>query len=173
MDQNLSCVLSGCVTGLRKRKFSPALCFFLFFLLAVFSFGRVQKRFVQIFFPNGEVLTAELALTEEDRARGLMFRKDLNEDQGMLFVFEEEGRHAFWMKNMTFSIDILWLDRQKRIVHIEHRVPPCQNEPCPSYPPDYPALYVLELRAGAADALNLQLFDRIEFVLLSSCSFLF
>jgi len=124
-----------------------------------------QERYIQVFFPNGNIITAELAITEEERTRGLMFRKTLNEDQGMLFVFEEEERHAFWMKNMTFSIDILWLDGQKRIVHIEREVPPCPKEPCPSYPPRYPALYVLELKEGTAERLNLQLFDRLEFIL--------
>ena len=147
------------------KKSFPFFVFFLFVSLSIASLSSLEEKYIQIFFPNGKVITAELAITEDSRSRGLMFRKTLNEDQGMLFVFEEEERHAFWMKNMTFSIDILWLDGQKRIVHIERRVPPCQRDPCPSYPPNFPALYVLELKSGTTDVLNLQMFDRIEFIL--------
>lgn len=132
------------------------------------SAHSTEKKFIQVFFPSGKVISAELAASEDARMRGLMFRKRLDDNQGMLFVFEEEGYHSFWMKNMSISIDILWLDRQKRIVHIEHRVPPCSREPCPSYPPEFPSLYVLELKAGESEAQNLQLFDRLEFVLESS-----
>lgn len=123
------------------------------------------EKYVQIFLPQERVITAELAMTEDERSKGLMFRKAINEDQGMLFVFEEEGLYPFWMKNMSFSIDILWLDRQKRIVHIEHGVPPCPYDPCPSYSPRQPALYVLELKAGMVEALDLHVFDRLEFIL--------
>ncbi len=120
---------------------------------------------IRIFFPDGKTIFADLVKSEEDRARGLMFRKTLNEDQGMLFVFESEGFYSFWMKNMNFSIDILWLDRQKRIVHLEREVPPCKKEPCPSYVPALPAKYVLELKAGSIEKMKLKLNDRIDFIL--------
>jgi uncharacterized membrane protein (UPF0127 family) len=69
------------------------------------------------------------------------------------------------MKNMRFSIDILWLDRDKRIVHLEPRVPPCAADPCPSYVPDRPASFVLELQSGAAAQHGLKLYDRLDFIL--------
>ena len=94
-----------------------------------------------------------------------MFRTGLEPDQGMLFVFEEEGFHSFWMKNMEIPIDILWLDAGKRIVHIEERVPPCPEDPCPSYRPPIPALYVLELKAGRVDECGLKLYDKLDFIL--------
>lgn len=122
-------------------------------------------KFIQVFLPNGIEITAEIALTDAERQRGLMFREQLDKDQGMLFVFENEGYHSFWMKNMKISIDILWLDKEKRIVHIERSVPPCQDEPCPSYTPAIPAKYVLELKAGSAEENKLRLYERIEFVL--------
>jgi uncharacterized membrane protein (UPF0127 family) len=83
----------------------------------------------------------------------------------MLFLFEEEGIHSFWMKNMRFSIDILWLDIQKRIVHLEPNVPPCPSDPCPSYVPGAAAMYVLELKSGSAEKQGLRLYDRLAFVL--------
>jgi len=124
-----------------------------------------RTRFIRIYFPDGFSATAELAVSDEQRARGLMFREKINEDQAMLFIFEEEDIHSFWMKNMRFAIDILWLDGQRRIVHIESRVPPCTQEPCPSYIPSAAAAYVLEVQAGFVEAHGLRLYDRVEFVL--------
>lgn len=94
-----------------------------------------------------------------------MFRETINWDQAMLFVFEKEGKQAFWMKNVRFPIDILWLDRNKRIVHIEKNVPPCRKDPCPTYSPSLEALYVLELKAGSVKRHNLKLFDKVDFIL--------
>jgi uncharacterized membrane protein (UPF0127 family) len=125
----------------------------------------VRNKFIQVFLPNGKAITAELAITDQERARGLMFREKINPDQGMLFVFEKERRHSFWMKNMVISIDILWLNKEKQIVHIEERVPPCREDPCPSYASKIPAMYVLELKAGSVEEGKVKLFDRINFVL--------
>ncbi len=128
--------------------------------------GELKKdRYIPVFFPDGSKIMAELAMTEEERQRGLMFREDLGENQGMLFLFSEEGIYPFWMKNMKFSIDILWLDKEKRVVHIEAEVPPCPRDPCPSYAPAQEALYVLELKTGWTKRHGLKLFDKIEFIL--------
>ena len=134
--------------------------------LTLYCSGQAGKnRFIKVYFPDGYSATAELAQSDEERAQGLMFREKINEDQGMLFLFEVEDIHSFWMKNMRFAIDILWLDGQKRIVHIENRVPPCLKVPCPSYVPAAAASFVLELQAGFAEKHGLRLYDRIEFVL--------
>lgn len=122
-------------------------------------------KFIKIYLPSGQSITAELAVTEAERARGLMFREKLLPDQGMLFVFEKESAYAFWMKNTLIPLDMLWLDRDRRIVHIERNVPPCKADPCPSYGPARPGLYVLELQAGAADRFGLKRSDRLDFVL--------
>ena len=114
---------------------------------------------------DGFSVTAELAETDEERALGLMFRQEINPDQGMLFIFKEEGIYPFWMKNMKFSIDILWLDRGKRIIHIEENIPPCPEEPCPTYSHQLPAAYVLELKAGSVAKNQLKLLDKLEFIL--------
>jgi len=124
-----------------------------------------RAKFVTVFFPNGSSVAAELAVTDEERQQGLMFREKIADDQGMLFIFDDEEVHSFWMKNMSFSIDILWLDKQRRIVHLESRVPPCAADPCPSYTPDRPASFVLELQSGAAEKHGLKLYDRLDFIL--------
>jgi len=124
-----------------------------------------SHKYTQVFLPGGEVIHAELAVTDQERQMGLMFREGINPDQGMLFVFEKEGIHSFWMKNMKFSIDIIWLDKDKRIVHIEKNVPPCESGDCPSYEPPVHAKYVLEIKQGYSEEYELELYDRIEFIL--------
>jgi hypothetical protein len=131
----------------------------------LFCQSERRDKFIKIYLPNGKSVTAELAATDEERQRGLMFREKLLPDQGMLFVFEEEGLYSFWMKNTLISLDMLWINKDRRIVHIARNVPPCKEDPCPSYSPERPGLYVLELAAGAADRLGLKLFDRLEFTL--------
>ena len=132
----------------------------------VFCAGQAAKdKFVKVYLPDGFAVTAELAVTDEARQQGLMYREKMAENQGMLFVFEGEDIHAFWMKNMRFAIDIIWLDSQKRIVHLESSVPPCAGGPCPSYVPKSSAMYVLELDSGAAERHGLELYKRLEFVL--------
>lgn len=145
---------------MRKATFLIPLC------LTLFCSGQsTRERFIKVYFPDGFSATAELAVSDEERAQGLMFREKLNEDQAMLFLFEGEEVHSFWMKNMRFAIDILWLDSQKRIVHLESRVPPCPKDPCPSYTPAAPAAFVLEVQAGFVEKHGLRLYDRIDFVL--------
>lgn len=148
----------------KSRGIGFFLIFFTFILIFPASCYSL-KKYCKIFLPNNVSLTAELAITPEDRQRGLMFRDSIQWDEAMLFIFEEEERQAFWMKNMRFPIDILWLDRDKRVVHIEQDVPPCKRDPCPSYSPLYPALFVLELKAGSVEKHQLKLFDRVEFIL--------
>jgi len=124
-----------------------------------------QIQFVKIFFPNGAFVTAELAVTPDQRQLGLMFRERINSDQGMLLVFEEEDYFSIWMKNMKFPLDLLWLDQEKRIIHIECDVQPCQADPCSTYTSQIPGLYVLELQAGSVREYGLKLYDRLEFIL--------
>ncbi len=134
--------------------------------LAVCSLARTPSEdYIQVFFPNGKIITAELAVSDAERARGLMNREIINPDQGMLFVFDNEGVHSMWMKNMLIPLDFLWLNREQRIVHIEENVPPCERDPCPSYASKIPAMYVLELKAGSIKHNRLNLYDKIDFVL--------
>ena len=95
-------------------------------------------------------VNAELAETMEERSQGLMYRERLEEGEGMLFVFETESTHSFWMKNTLIPLDMIWIGKDMRVVHIEHAVP-CTTENCKSYTPNKPALYVLETNAGFAE----------------------
>jgi uncharacterized membrane protein (UPF0127 family) len=136
----------------------------IFLILTAISFP-IEKRFAKVLLPNGKIITAELAIRDEERERGLMFRKEIPENYGMLFVFEVEGRYGFWMKNTLISLDIIWLGKDKRIVHIEENVPPCKEEPCKVYYPTKPALYVIELKSGMVKKENLKIGDLLLFEL--------
>jgi uncharacterized membrane protein (UPF0127 family) len=104
----------------------------------------------RVVLPDGAAIQVELATDEPTRAQGLMYRDRLAEDRGMLFLFPESGDYPFWMKNTLIPLDMIWIDEQKRIVHVSANVPPCKADPCPSYPPNAVAKAVLELAAGVA-----------------------
>lgn len=116
-----------------------------------------SKGFAVISTPNGDNIFAEIADTPAKRAEGLMGRTNLSPDHGMLFTFSEPGHWTFWMKNTKISLDILWLDTDGKVVHLEFKVPICTrtDEGCPRYHPSKKALYVLELRAGMAERLEI------------------
>ncbi len=105
----------------------------------------------------------EVVQKKEELHRGLQFRKSLDADHGMLFIFQKSGPYAFWMKDTLIPLDMIWMDYGRRVVHIEHDVPPCAADPCPRYPPGHEALYVLEINAGYAEKLELRLGDTAEF----------
>lgn len=100
---------------------------------------------------NAEALTFEIADSAEERRQGLSNRSEVPHD-GLLFVFPEYDRPGFWMKDMLFSIDIIWLRDTGEIVGIEANVSP-DTYPNPYYPPE-PIRYVLEVPAGTAAAKN-------------------
>ncbi len=153
------------MSRLKKNIITKPILFCGTLYLVLLSAQPSKEKFVKIFLPKGTSITAELAITEAEKQKGLMLREMLLPDQGMLLVFEEESIYYIWMKNMRFSIDILWLDREKRIVYIEKNVPPCKKEPCPSYYSKTPSMYVLELKAGRVDENKLKLYDRLHFIL--------
>jgi uncharacterized membrane protein (UPF0127 family) len=118
--------------------------------LALAARSLATPAVVPLRLPSGTVLSAEVMVKDEDREMGLMFRPSLPRDRGMLFVFERSDFHGIWMKNCRFPIDILWLDGERKIVHVAEAVPPCKAEPCPVYTPLRRAAYVVELNAGQA-----------------------
>ncbi|MFT4261278.1 MAG: DUF192 domain-containing protein [Candidatus Woesearchaeota archaeon] len=93
-------------------------------------------------------------LTNELKQQGLMYVESLEDDKGMLFVFEREARHSFWMKNTLIPLDMIWLNSDLEVVHIEKAIP-CTQDPCRVYTPLANALYVLEINQGLSEELNI------------------
>lgn len=93
-------------------------------------------------------IRVEIADTDAERARGLSGVTSLASGEGMLFVFDEDGIYSFWMHEMLISIDIIWIDAERTVVHIEHAVSPSTYPS--AFTPGTPARYVLEVPAGFA-----------------------
>ena len=101
----------------------------------------------------------EVARTDGERARGLMFRRSLPQDHGMLFLFESERPIAMWMKNTYISLDMVFVSRNGRVTSIAHGSVPLSETVIPSGGPVYA---VVELAGGAADAIGLSVGDRVR-----------
>jgi len=110
---------------------------------------------------GGKTFSVEIADTSQKQALGLMFREDMPADQGMLFIFPHEAPRSFWMKNTRIPLDIMYFDKDLKLVSISADTPPCKVTRCPSYPSTAPAQYVLELNAGSAMELGVKLGDRL------------
>jgi len=110
---------------------------------------------------GGEIFIVDTARTEYTQKKGLSNKNSLPEDGGMLFIFPSENRHGIWMKDMNFPIDILWIDSNMKIVHIEKSVSP--NTYPKIFSPTTPSLHVLEISAGKSDLLNLKTGDSVIF----------
>jgi len=104
---------------------------------------------------KGHRYTIEIAADDASRAHGLMDRTHMDADHGMLFVFENDEPRAFWMKNTKIPLDMLFFDREQRLISVQHDVPPCVSDPCPPYRSGAPARYVLELNAGESAKMGL------------------
>lgn len=100
----------------------------------------------------GEMIVLDVVQTSSDRARGLGGRVELCQQCGMWFVFDEVAKHSFWMKDMQFDIDIIWIN-DTHVVHIEENV--SHATPEKTYIPKVSANHVLELPAGRAQDLGI------------------
>ncbi|MFP4567337.1 MAG: DUF192 domain-containing protein [Candidatus Woesearchaeota archaeon] len=105
---------------------------------------------------NTDSWKIDLAQTEQEQRQGLMNIESMPENKGMLFIFEDEKKQAFWMKNTLIPLDIIWINSNYEIIHIE-TAEPCTSEPCKIYTPTENAKYVLEINAGLTEQKNIEL----------------
>ncbi len=101
----------------------------------------------------------EFARDDYERETGLMYRTSMQDNQAMLFIFDEDKPRYFWMKNTYIPLDIIYIDVGKRIVSIIKNTKPLDETALPS---KYPVKYVLEIKAGLSDAYNLQEGDKVS-----------
>ena len=106
---------------------------------------------------SAERFTIEVADTLVSRIKGLQNRRSIGKNEGMLFVFSNESRAGFWMKHVKFSLDIIFLNRERKIVDIFENAQPCKSLICPTYTPKENMLYALELPAGSVERLSLKI----------------
>lgn len=105
----------------------------------------------------------ELAVTSEERSRGLMFREHLDPDKGMLFIYKDEGVHYFWMKNTLIPLDMIWINGNGEVISISKDVQPCETSQCPLISPEQKVQYILELNGGTSDKIGLAIGAKITF----------
>ncbi len=122
--------------------------------------GRGQPQ-VRLIARGGHeaVVQVEVASDPQDRARGLMFRRQLGAESGMLFVFPGEMNQSFWMKNTYLSLDLIFIGENRRIVGI---LPGAKPQSTESLSVGIPSLYVLEVNAGFARRHGLAVGDKVE-----------
>ena len=127
----------------------------LFYHFIRFGEGKIRYK--------SHVFTVEIADSFSKQALGLMYRKSMKKDHGMLLAFNKEGRYDIWMMNMRFPIDILWLSASGKILKIAEKAVPCKSLfSCPPYKSPENAKYVLELNAGTVHKVKMRIGDRIS-----------
>lgn len=105
---------------------------------------------------NGRQVAVDLALSAQEHRQGLQGRTSLDPNKGMLFVFDRPAPRAFWMRETLIPLDILFFDEQHRFINGHFQAPPCVQDPCPIYPSQGPAMYVLEMKGGEAQKMKLK-----------------
>lgn len=145
------------------KKQAIFLCAGVFFLVVSIPFFFFEKSSqsngVRVRVGNA-VFSVDIADTESSRERGLGGQAALCDMCGMLFLFDYSDTYGFWMKDMRFPIDILWI-RDGRIVHIEHRVDFHDQQKV--YRPDQSADRVLEIAAGSCEKWGIRVGDPVSF----------
>lgn len=105
-------------------------------------------------------IDVEIADNDDERTQGLMYRKSMDDNKGMLFIFGNEEPQSFWMKNTVMSLDIMYVNSEKKIVKIYRNTIPFSESSLPS---GKPALYVVEVAAGYSDRYGIKEGDMIEY----------
>ncbi len=114
---------------------------------------------------NQQTFHVTIAQSRAQRERGLSGRSSLAENEGMLFLFPSEDIYSFWMPDMRFPLDIIWIN-QNKIVEIARLQPPSADHPTPeSYTPSQKADRVVELNAGSTEKFDLHVGDVFSFAL--------
>lgn len=135
---------------------------FLFLFLALFKNSPSNQQAGEKIIQLGDAkIAVEVADTDKERTQGLSGRPSLPRDRGMLFVFSSKNRYSFWMKEMKFPLDFIWIDKDK-VVDLTPNVPYPKNGESPvSIIPKVPVDKVLEVNAGVIDSSQVKIGDQL------------
>ena len=145
----------------QKKYFIIGLLILIFVIVLIFSISDFFKNEIPIVCFSEKCVNVEIADEYSERQIGLMFREELPENSGMLFIFENSNEYRFWMKNTLIPLDVIWISEDMKIVDIQNAVP-CVEEPCEVYRPREKALYVLEVNAGFAEENGIEIGDEVK-----------
>jgi uncharacterized membrane protein (UPF0127 family) len=132
---------------------------FLFVFLFVTPIAQSQNLLKIPLYINDKEIWVEMAKTPAERAKGLMGRQHLGQEEGMFFIFETEDYHAFWMKNTLIPLSIAFIDKSGRIVEIADMKPLSLD----SHTPPKPILYALEMKKGWFSTNGIKVGDVVRF----------
>ncbi len=127
--------------------------------------GNGEPRIRQVrFLPANVSLRAEVADTDQARQKGLMYRTRLGENEGMIFYFDDEGYHAFYMFNTRIPLSVIFLNKSLQIVDIQEMAPCAEQNPadCPVYAPKAPCLYAIEVNQQFPGKYGIKTGDRVQ-----------
>ncbi|PSG98939.1 MAG: hypothetical protein BRC29_02305 [Nanohaloarchaea archaeon SW_7_43_1] len=136
---------------------------------ALLSYGLFQQPSTATFVDDsGEELATisyETAVSDTEKREGLMLREELDENHGMIFVYDKSEKRSFWMKNTLIPLDIVFLDSEKRIINIEkaYPEPDAADSELRRYQSDAPAQYVIEVNQNYTDRNNIESGDTVKF----------
>lgn len=139
---------------IKKLIVLPVLFFLVFFVSACATDSQVCF--------SGKCFYVEVVSRPSEMAKGLMFRKSLDYDKGMLFIFEKFSEHNFWMKNTLIPLDIIWIDENNKVVFIKKNAQPCKDGLCESIRSGEKAKYVLEVNTGICSDFGLKVGDFVD-----------
>tara|TARA_B100002003_G_C14039075_1_gene500723 strand:+ start:627 stop:1016 length:390 start_codon:yes stop_codon:yes gene_type:complete len=118
-----------------------------------------------VFIDNGDEIlevNVEVADNEIERQTGLMFRESLDENSGMLFLFDVSEQYAFWMKDTLIPLDVIYIDENFNIVDILY-AEPCKEDPCERFIPEEKAIYVLEVNGKFTEKNDISVGNKVKF----------
>ena len=141
----------------RKR----LLACFVFIVLLLAIAGVIAEKRADLLVLGNRKFTFETAQTETAQERGLSGRPSLAANHAVLFVFDKPGINCFWMKDMRFGLDIIWLDVGKRVVYIKQNAQPSTYPT--SFCPDKPSQYTIEVNDGTVQKTGLKISDKVSF----------
>ena len=143
---------------MKKHYLLILIIFFIFLIFYFNSDEKIKKACI-----NEKCFNLYLVETSQEKQKGLSIFDEILENEGMLFVYDAAGEHSFWMKDMKFNIDIIWIDENYQIVHIEKNLFPCSlEEECKIFSPNVNSKYVLEINANLTEKYNFKLGDSVE-----------
>ncbi|MDT8409773.1 MAG: DUF192 domain-containing protein [Wenzhouxiangellaceae bacterium] len=142
----------------RCRVFTTTRASLVIMLAMLVSACNADQPWAQV---GGQRYFVEIADEPAEQARGLMFRDELGQNEGMLFIWRRAEPRAFWMRNTRVPLDIVYIGPDWKIVAWSLNTPPCRTRSCPNYPSGAPAQYVLEVNAGEMERLGVDIGDRV------------
>ncbi len=143
---------------MKNKTFLLLILLALVFLVVIIFYNKIKIVCI-----NSACFKVKVAKTAEEKRKGLMFKTTLPADSGMIFVYDKEGTYPIWMKNTLIPLDVIWIDKDNKIIDIKSNLPPCKTENCEVFKHKGKAKYILELNAGVVDENNIKVGDIVRF----------